>query len=188
MYTKERIPSSMNKYNCKAIKYAQLLRIAWHKTSQKCSVAHQHTALILFQIAIWRQAPVIKVVFHPASYTSWQSGLRMQITRSRDCARVLCNLRIWKCATQSRDCANSQIVRNIFMVTAAVLLSCGYIHLGGSDAGHQGSSLSNLIRSRVQPFKVTRYRSSTRTYHIFLNLHLNITIFTWDSQNRCVFF
>ena len=71
-----------NKYKCTAIKCAQLLRIAWHKTSQKPSVAHQHTAL-LFQIAIWRQAPVIKAVFHPASYTStadahlqadWQSG------------------------------------------------------------------------------------------------------------------
>ena len=58
----------MNKYNCTAIKYAQLLRIAWHETSQKPSVA-QHKAL-LFQIAIWSQAPVIKSVFHPASYKS----------------------------------------------------------------------------------------------------------------------
>ena len=45
------IPSSMNKYNCTAIKYAQLLRIAQHETSQKPSVAYQYTAL-LFQIAI----------------------------------------------------------------------------------------------------------------------------------------
>ena len=29
------IPSSMNKYNCTAIKYTQLLRIARHETSQE---------------------------------------------------------------------------------------------------------------------------------------------------------
>ena len=38
------IPSSMNKYNCTAIKYAQLLRIARHETSQKPSFAYQCTA------------------------------------------------------------------------------------------------------------------------------------------------
>ena len=66
------IPSSMNKYNCTAIKYAQLLRIARHETSQKPFITYQYTAL-LFQIALcrlWRQkTPLIKAVFHPASYT-----------------------------------------------------------------------------------------------------------------------
>ena len=66
------MPSSMNEYNCTAIKYAQLLRITRHETSQKPSVAYQYTAL-LFQITIcclWRQkTPLIKAVFHPASYT-----------------------------------------------------------------------------------------------------------------------
>ena len=47
------IPSSMNEYNCTAIKYAQLLRIARHETSQKPSFAYQYTAL-LFQITICR--------------------------------------------------------------------------------------------------------------------------------------
>ena len=73
------MPSSMNEYNCTAIKYAQLLRIARHETC-----------------CLWRQkTPLIKAVFHPASYTctvdcSLSSvlaklkirRLRMKITRS----------------------------------------------------------------------------------------------------------
>ena len=41
--------------------------------SSKPSVAHQHTALLTFPDRnlppIWRQMPLIKDVFHPASYT-----------------------------------------------------------------------------------------------------------------------
>ena len=119
------IPSSMNKYNCTAIKYAQLLRIARHETSQKPSVAYQYTAL-LFQITIcclWRQkTPLIKPVFHPASYTCTVdcslSGilakleirrLRIKITWSRDFACVLRNLKIG-CAISRFEC-NLRILR-----------------------------------------------------------------------------
>ena len=73
--------------------------------------------------------PLIMDVFHPASYTVDHSlsGVQshadlevahMWFTQSRDCAHVLRNPEIayaisgfQECATQSRDCANSQIVR-----------------------------------------------------------------------------
>ena len=49
---RKRIPSSMNKYNCTAVRYhvdaQELLCIARHKTSRKqASVAHQYTALLM---------------------------------------------------------------------------------------------------------------------------------------------
>ena len=34
-------------------------------------------------------------------------------------------------------------VQSVYMLTAAVLLRGSYIYLDGSDAGHQGSSLSD---------------------------------------------
>ena len=122
------IPSSMNEYNCTAIKYAQLLRITRHETSQKPSVAYQYTAL-LFQITIcclWRQkTPLIKAVFHPASYTCTVdcslSGvlaklkirrLRMKITQSRDFTFVLRNLKIG-CACNLEIGMQSQDSENV---------------------------------------------------------------------------
>ena len=35
------------------------------------------------------------------------------------------------------------------MLTAAVLLSGGYIYLGGSDVGHQGDSLSDHCKTCI---------------------------------------
>ena len=80
------------------------------KHLKNLSVSYQYTAF-LFQIAIcclWRQkTPLIKAVFHPASYTCTVdcslSGvlaklkvrrLLMQIMRSQDCTSVLRNLEI----------------------------------------------------------------------------------------------
>ena len=72
----------MNKYTFTAVRYyvdAQLLHIARHKMYQKLSVAYQYTALYsLFQIAIcylWRQTPLIKAFFHPASNIHMHSRL-----------------------------------------------------------------------------------------------------------------
>ena len=104
------IPS---KYNCTPVRYhvnaQELLHITQHKTSRKISVAYQYTAL-LFQIAacrLWRQTPLIKAVFHPASYTCTAdhslSGvlaklnvytLHIQITRFSDCICVRTNLTV----------------------------------------------------------------------------------------------
>ena len=74
--------------------------------------------------------PLIMDVFHPASYTVTRCRaysrmrilrLRTWFTQSRDCAHMLCNPEIAcaisgfrECATQSQDCANSQIARNIY--------------------------------------------------------------------------
>ena len=41
------------------------------------------------------------------------------------------------------------------MPTAAVLLSCNYVYLSDSDAGHQGSTLSDpCITAGFSPFKL----------------------------------
>ena len=34
------------------------------------------------------------------------------------------------------------------MLTAAILLSCSYVYLSDSDAGHQGSSLSDPRKTK----------------------------------------
>ena len=100
----------------------------------------QHYSLSQIAICLlWRQTPLIKDVFHPASYTvdHLLSGLRAKFVdcackscdleiahtcyASPDCARVTqsrdCLLNLWECAIQSRDCANSQIARNIYIKT-----------------------------------------------------------------------
>ena len=104
MYAKEHIPSSMNKYNCTAIKYAQLSVSLGMKRLKNLCCSSTHT--LLFQIAIWRQASVIKAVFilratNPQQTLNFRRTglveihrLRMQITRSRDCAHVLHNLKV----------------------------------------------------------------------------------------------
>ena len=68
--------SSVNKYNCTAVRYhvdaQEVLHITPHKTSQKKSITHQHKALrtpIDNMPLIWRQMPLIKDVFLPTSYT-----------------------------------------------------------------------------------------------------------------------
>ena len=128
---RKHIPSSMDRYNCTAVRYhrgaQRLLCMAWPKTSWKPSVAHQCTALLtLFQIAIcclWRQTTLIKDVFHSVIYTINRSLsgkqakfevciLHMQIAQSRNCTLVIimqswdsenaqCNLEI----AQFPDCA-----------------------------------------------------------------------------------
>ena len=67
-------------------------------TTYSFAIAHQYTALLTLTD---RNMPLIKDVFHPASYTSLAVGhtgkirrLRMQIMRSQDCAHVLRNLQI----------------------------------------------------------------------------------------------
>ena len=46
-------------------------------------------------------------------------------------------------------------VQSVYMLTAAVSLIGGYIHLGASDASHQGSSLSDHCKTTgFSPFKL----------------------------------
>ena len=57
---RKRIPSSMNKYNCTAVRYhadaQELLRIATHKTSHTPFIAHQYTALLT--LPDWSMSPI----------------------------------------------------------------------------------------------------------------------------------
>ena len=78
-------------------------------------ISTQHYSL--FQIAIcllWRQTPLIKDVFHPASYTVDHSLSGVQ-AKFVDCAHVLCNLQIAhmcyaisRLPAQSRDSESAQ--------------------------------------------------------------------------------
>ena len=111
-----------------------MFRAIWEFAQSRDCVAHSQNPEIALRIlrnlrlcsnleiahyscAILRlQAPVIKAVFHPDSSQSQQTltfrqtgkveirRLRMQMTRSRDCARVLCKLEI---GTQSQDSENA---------------------------------------------------------------------------------
>ena len=60
------------------------------------------------------------------------------------------------------------------MPTAAVLFSCSYVHLSDSDAGHQGSSLSDPHKTTgFGPFKlrpVAHYRKGGTTPRLRLVL------------------
>ena len=100
----------MKKYNFTAVRYSvdaqQLLRMAWHETSRKPSVAYQHTALLTLQIAISRLSrpyqgglPSCELHMHSRSLTVRRTGVEirrlcMQIMQSRDCVRVLRYLKI----------------------------------------------------------------------------------------------
>ena len=129
---RKHIPSSVNRYNCTAVRYhrdaRRLLCMTRPKTSWKLSVAHQCTALLtLFQIAIcclWRQTTLIKDVFHSVIYTMNRSLsgkqakfevciLHMQIAQSRNCTLVLCNLGILRMHNAILRLRNSQIAQNI---------------------------------------------------------------------------
>ena len=120
--------SSVNRYNCTAVRYhrdAQRLPcMARPKTSWKPSVAHQCTALLtLFQITIcclWRQTTLIKDVFHSVIYTINRSLsgkqakfevciLHLQIAQSRNCTRVII-MQSWD--SENAHC-NLEIARNI---------------------------------------------------------------------------
>ena len=74
---------------------------------------------------------------------------------------------------QSRDCANSQFAWNIYMLTTAVLLTGSCTYLGGSDAGHPGSSLSDHCKTMgVVPLNsrpVAHYGKGGTTPHLKLS-------------------
>ena len=121
--------SSMKKYNCTAARYRvdapELLCIARHKTSRKQpSVAHQYTALLTLpdhnmppmkaDDAYQGYLPCCELHSHdsrPLTVRRYSMKVRRyrlhtQITRSWDCASLLCNLEIgcaisgfWECAT-----------------------------------------------------------------------------------------
>ena len=137
----------MNSYRCIAVRYhvdAQiLLCIARHKTSwEQALVAHQYTALLTlpgldmppmeanntFQGCLpsyelhRHDSRSLTVRRHSMKVRRYR--LHMQITRSWDCACLLCNFRI--CATQFRDCTYCQIARNIYFepCLVAACLSC----------------------------------------------------------------
>ena len=111
----------------------------------------------LFQITeclLWRNTPLIKDVFRPASYTVDHSLLCIQayailrlrtcglcdleishtwFMQSQDSTHVLCNSEIAcailgfrECATQSRDCTNSQMVWNILSAILIRLNACAF--------------------------------------------------------------
>ena len=73
------ILSSMNNCNFIAVRYCthadaqELLCIAWNKMSRNflllVNTQHTHSSKSHTTCRLWRQMPVIKDVFHPASYT-----------------------------------------------------------------------------------------------------------------------
>ena len=116
------IPSSMNKYNCTAT-LCRCTTTTPYRSARNVSKTLCCSS-ILFQIPICRlyAGTAYEAVFHPASYT---------YTVDRSLSGVLAKLKFvdcawksrdwnaisgfWECATQSRDCANSQLVQKIHL-------------------------------------------------------------------------
>ena len=100
MYAKKRIPKLIQLYSykiCTTTPYRSARNVS---KTLCCSSTHT----LLFQIAIWRQAPVIKAVFHPASY---------KLHSRRSVSGGLAKWKFVDCPCKLRNLEIAHVLRNL---------------------------------------------------------------------------